>query len=171
MKEEFNRGKNRNSRQENLKERFPVHMTITREHNTVDEYRETLEKTGYVINRSADSALESVGKVPEDVGEKLTLVKVTSEDFGLESVTAYEMLRAAKERGLMPLPPWAALQYRIDCDDNENVSIGMEPIAVKPEGARSIFHIRSYKGARTLAAGDAGDPWTSVNEWVFAVRE
>ena len=67
-------------------------------------------------------------------------MKVTPEDLGLaEGISHHEMLKTAKKKGLKPCPAWVGPRYRLDCADDEEVTIGMEPVPDSDDGLYVSF--------------------------------
>ena len=164
--------KKRKEMREYMKERLPADKNIVRKYDTVAEYRTALEQEGYMLGDLVNVLFDRAGGIPENAEKELTSVKVTAEDLGLtHGGTADEILEAAKEQGLEPCPPWVALQYRLDCDDDEDFTyIGMEPL-YEPFGNRNIFAIThdDFLGP-WLQTKRADDYYLIGYKWIFVSR-
>ena len=149
---------------------LPV-LEITRECGSVDEYREKLRDEGCKIWTNAGFMLDNV-TIRKTDGRKVTLVKVDPEDLGLtEESTGSEILAAAEKKGLKRCPLWTALQYRLDCGDNEdNTFIGMEPVPDIDNDLSVFIIFRDFNGPGLSdhSIYSFGDP---DDKWVFVVPE
>ena len=81
---------------------------------------------------STDELIEQMEITSEDETD-LNIIKVTAADFGFtDEYTTQEALEKAQELGLKLCPPWATLQYRLDCPEDEGGTlVGMEPMLDK----------------------------------------
>ena len=159
-------------------ERFPNRVVLTRECDSLEEYKKIIDEEKYTMTGPAANILYKLIVTGEDE-KKLTLVKVTGEDFGLTDSSGYgytanEMLAAAKEHGLKACPRWVVLQSLLTFgSNNESVGIGMEPIDQSSMSSGDIFHIsRSRLGTKSsLGTQTANTRVGSDNEWLFVLDE
>ena len=145
-------------------------MEITRECDSGKEYRKRLKNEGYSSWRQADAMLDTI-KIEETDEKNLTLVKVTLKDLGLtENSTGRQILEAAKKKGLKRCPTWVGPQYRLDCNDGEFTTIGMEPV-LNSAGMISVFRINHGGSNNLIDHSDIRSKWFPIHKWVFVVRK
>ena len=154
------------------RERFPIRMPIRRDYNSVKEYREGLEEAGYNMYACTESMLNRT-EVVEQGETDLTLVKVTARDLGLTgSYTADELLTKTEKLQLEPCPVWAVLQYCIDCTDDEDITVSMNPI-LDSNGDLSVLTISADRDGvgRWLGSIPASRHWDTRHEWLLVSRK
>ena len=145
-------------------------MEIRRTCDSVEEYRDKLNEEGYEILEYADSMLDNT-EIRKTDEKNLTLVKVTPEDLGLtEDSTGEEILAAAEKKGLERCPAWVVPRYRLDCADDEESVIGMEPVP-DSDGYLSVFTVVRYGDTCWLCNNGVRHSCSLRREWVFVLRK
>ena len=137
-------------KKEKQKEKQEGIFYLSAEYRSGEEYLKALEEKGYkftapdmelygeIANIEELLTLTQFTNIPK---EQIRLKKVTPEDLGFsEESTLEEILVAAKKHNLKPCPPWVGPQYRLECEDDENAIIGMEPL-VDSYGNEYIFGV------------------------------
>ena len=137
---------------------------LSADYRSGKKYLEALQEKGYEVTEYAEGILNQLTDIPE---EQVRLKKVTVEDLGLSpSATIEEILAVAETKGLKPCPPWVGPQYRMQCKDDENTAIGMEPMTGS-DGDTYIFYVDRYNGGRWLGGDHTNPRWYSDDEFLF----
>lgn len=125
------------------------------------------EGGGYKIYWQAEYLLGQLTDIPK---EQVGIKKVTVRDLGLpHGGNAKEILKAAEAHNLKPCPPWVGPQYRMECDDDEDTTIGMEPLT-DSDGDACVFFVSRNSRGRWLHSGHADGHWRPDGGWLFVPR-
>ena len=138
---------------------------LSADYRSGKEYLEALQEKGYKVSKYAEDILNQLTDIPE---EQVRLKKVTVEDLGFSSsrATLKEILAVAEKKGLKPCPLWVGPQYRMQCKDDENTMIGMEPMT-NSAGDTFIFYVDRFVSNRWLGGSHTGDRWLPDRKFLF----
>ena len=137
---------------------------LSADYRSGKKYLKALQEKGYKVIGDAEYLLNQLTDIPE---EQLRLKKVTVGDLGFSSIaTIKEIYEAAEKNGLKPCPLWVGPQYRMECDDDDYVSIGMEPMTGS-DGDTYIFYIDRYNGGRWLSNYHTSLPFYPDHGFLF----
>ena len=140
---------------------------LSAEYRSGEEYLKALRERGYRISEHAEDVLMEVKAIPE---EQVRIMRLAVQDLGFSGrALCSDILFTAKARGFHPCPLWVGPQYRMECDDDDYVSIGMEPIA-DSVGDVGLFGIRHYARVRWLRSHHANYHWRLHRDFLFVVR-
>ena len=148
-------------------------ISIDRQYDSVEEYRDALAERGRSISEIAEDMLDAL-TITRDDKKHLTLVRVQGKDLGFSaSYTAEEMFSAAEKRGLQDVPAWGALQLLLDYDESgEEVTIGTKPISAHGHNGSLLFDIgEGNRGGLSLLGYGTDNYWPPSDEWVFVSDE
>ena len=139
---------------------------LSADYRSGKEYLEALQEKGYKVFECAEDLLnqKELEEIPE---ETVRLKKVTPRDLGFSyGATLKEIFAVAEKNGLKPCPLWVGPQYRMECDDDDYVSIGMEPMTGS-DGDTYIFYIDRYNGGRWLSNYHTSLPFYPDHGFLF----
>lgn len=139
---------------------------------TKEELLQKLTSAGIQFNKYAPTLFEHSTFSPSDKIERLSLVKVTSEDFGLSNPYSFkELVNKATAAGLKLCPLYLGAFLRLDYLDQPEGSY-LTIASTKPEADENYpngFYIRNHEKALWLRGYRADDfcEWPSDNEFIF----